>query len=689
MDANIMEQTRITSAHLKRKAYLYIRQSSVRQVREHKESTLRQYDLKRRAVALGWPESEIVVIDDDLGRSAAFGGRGGFAELASEVGLGHAGMVMSLEASRLARNNGEWHRLLEIRALSGSLLLDEDGIYDPGQFNDRLLLGLKGTMSEVELHPIRARLKGGTLNKAARGELKLRLPIGLVYDPNDRVVLDPDSQVVHSLRLFFKTFRRTGSAMRTVREFHQKKIGFPRREFFGPRKGELIRGSLTCSRANYILHNPRYAGAYVFGRRKHVPKLPDGKYDVKWLSRDQRHTLIEDAHEGYISFAEYEENQKRPASNRVCKAGTDRPPGEGGALLQGLAVRGGCGREMNVRYNKQSDGLKPRYECAGEGRIFRQPRCQTIPGGGIDETIGKLLAAAMSPLALEVTLSVREELGRRIEEADALGRKQVERIGYEADPAQKRFMNVDPENRLVADVLESEWNTKLIEYREAKKVYERKREEDLSALNEKAKSRILELTGDFKKLWNNPATPDRERKRMVRLLIEDVTLVKDERLTLKVRFKGGALRILHPPKPQSSWERWRIDPGVVEEIDRLLEKHTYGETAVILNERGFKSGTGKSFDGQRVKRVRLAYKLKDRHQRLRERGYLTAEEAAQKLGISSGGLRAKRAAGRLSLKSFRVNDYNQRLYEDPDWTAVETETNNPRETGESRGLDKS
>jgi len=607
----------------------------------------------------------------------------------SEVGLGHAGMVMSLEASRLARNSGEWHRLLEICALSGSLLLDEDGIYDPGQFNDRLLLGLKGTMSEVELHLIRARLKGGTLNKAARGELKLRLPIGLVYDPKDKVVLDPDSQVVHSLRLFFKTFRRTGSVTRTVKEFHQKKIGFPRREFFGPMKGELIWGSLAYSRAIYILHNPRYAGAYVFGRRKHVPKLPDGKYDVKWLSQDQWHTLIRDAHEGYISFAQYEENQKRLASNRVYKADTNRPPGEGSALLQGIAVCGKCGRKMNVRYNKQSDGLKPRYECAGEGRIFCQPRCQTIPGSRIDEIIGKVLVAAMSPLALEVTLSVQEELKQRIEEADALRRKQVERISYEASLAQKRFMNVDPENRLVADALESEWNTKLIEYREVKKTYQRKREEDLLALDEKTKARIYELTGDFKKLWNDPATPARERKRMVRLLIEDVTLVKDEKLTLKIRFKGGALRILYLPKPQLSWEQQQIDPKVVEVIDRLLENHTYGEVAAILNERGFKSGTGKSFDGQRVKKVRLAYQLKDSYQRLRERGYLTAEEAAEKLGISSGALRARRAAGRLSLKSFKVNDYNQHLYEDPDWSVVETRTNYPQQAGESQGLDES
>ena len=345
---------------------------------------------------------------------------------------------------------------------------------------------------------------------------------------------------------------------------------------------------------------------------------------------------------------------------------------------------------MTVRYNKLSDGLKPRYECAGEGRIFCQPLCQTIPGSSIDEAIGKVLVANMSPLALEVTLSVQEELKQRIEEADALRRKQVERIGYEATLAQKRFMNVDPENRLVADVLESDWNTKLIEYREAKKAYERQREEDLLTLDEKTKAKIYELTGDFKKLWNDPATPDRERKRMVRLLIEDVTLVREEKLIIKIRFKGGALRILYLPKPKSYVEQRQIDPRVVEEVDRLLEKHTYTEIAAILNERGFKSGTGKSFDGHRVKTIRLAYQLKDRYQRLRKQGYLTAKEAAQKLGISSGGLRARKAAGRLNLKSFKVNDYNQHLYEDPDWTAgAETRTNHLQEAGKSQGLDES
>ncbi|NQU62946.1 MAG: recombinase family protein [SAR324 cluster bacterium] len=522
-------------------------------------------------------------------------------------------------------------------------------------------------MSEVELHLMRARLYGGTLNKAARGELKLRLPIGLVYDLKDKVVLDPDSQVAHSLRLFFKTYRRTGSVHRTVKEFAQKKIPFPRREHSGPYKGEVVWGSLTHSRANYILHNPRYTGAFVFMRRKHVLKTLDGKYDIKWLPQDQWHTLIKSAHEGYISFQEYEENQERLQKNRIKNSGPNYPPREGNALLQGIVFCGKCGRKMTVRYTKQADGLKPRYECPGQGHIFCEPTCQSIAGRSIDEAIGKLLVETMSPLALEVTLAVQKELQERIEETDALRLKQVQRIGYEIDLARKRYMNVDPENRLVADELEADWNTQLIAYREAKSEYKRKREKDLEVLDDQTKARILELTTDFKKLWNDPKTPARDRKRMIRLLIEDVMLIRSkEGLTLKIRFKGGAFRVLQLPNPKSSWELGKTDQKTVQQIDRLLSEHTYLEIAAILNESGVLSGQGNVFDSRRVNKTRLAYGLKNRYQRLREQGYLTAKEAACKLGLSSSGLRARRIEGRLKLKAVKVNDFGQHLYEDPD-----------------------
>jgi DNA invertase Pin-like site-specific DNA recombinase len=266
---------KVTAEHLRRDAYLYVRQSSLKQVVEHGESTQRQYALRERAVALGWPSAQIVVIDSDLGCSGASSAdREGFQHLVAEVGMGRAGLVMGLEVSRLARNSSDWHRLLEICALSDTLILDEDGLYDPGDFNDRLVLGLKGTLSEAELHYLRARMRGGALSKARRGELKMPLPVGFVYDERDRVVLDPDQQVRQSLRCFFETFRRTGSATATVKAFRREGLLIPRRIGRGFRKGELHFAELTLSRALSLLHNPRYAGAFFYGRlREQV--LPD------------------------------------------------------------------------------------------------------------------------------------------------------------------------------------------------------------------------------------------------------------------------------------------------------------------------------------------------------------------------------------------------------------------------------
>jgi len=302
---------KVKATHLKRNAYLYIRQSTLRQVIENTESTKRQYALRQRAVALGWPEDRIIVIDNDLGQSGASAAdREGFQRLVTEVSLGRAGIVLGLEVSRLARNSTDWHRLLEICALADALILDEDGVYDPAHFNDRLLLGLKGTMSEAELHVLRARLRGGILNKARRGELLIRPPIGLVYNPEGVLTLDPDQQVQHSLRLLFETFRRTGSAMATVKAFHNQALLFPRRTSGGPQKGELIWGSLGHCQVLRILHNPRYAGAFVFGRH-HIRKTADGHHKIIAVAQADWDTLIPGAHAGYLSWEDYEQNKRR------------------------------------------------------------------------------------------------------------------------------------------------------------------------------------------------------------------------------------------------------------------------------------------------------------------------------------------------------------------------------------------
>ncbi|MEX2376375.1 MAG: recombinase family protein, partial [Dehalococcoidia bacterium] len=300
---------KVTTAHLSRDAYLYVRQSTIRQVFENTESTTRQYALSARAVALGWPIERVHVIDTDLGQSGATADREGFQRLVTEVGLGRAGIVLGLEVSRLARNSTDWHRLLELCALSDTLILDEDGVYDPAHFNDRLLLGLKGTMSEAELHVLRARLRGGILSKARRGELRGPLPVGFVYGPADSVILDPDAQVQETIRCFFETYRRTGSMLATVKEFRARDLAFPRRVRRGPHTGELVWGEVTHSRARQIIHNPRYAGAFFFGRTR-TRTGPDGQKSVTLQPRDQW-ILLPGIHAGYISWDEYEDNLRR------------------------------------------------------------------------------------------------------------------------------------------------------------------------------------------------------------------------------------------------------------------------------------------------------------------------------------------------------------------------------------------
>ena len=336
---------KVTASHLSRDAYLYVRQSTPRQVFEHGESRRRQYALRERAVALGWPSERIIVIDSDQGLSGADRDREGFQRLVAEVGMGRAGIVLGLEVSRLARNSTEWHRLLEICALSETLILDEDGVYDPGDFNDRLLLGLKGTMSEAELHMMRARLRGGLLNAARRGELKVALPVGLVYDPLGHVVLDPDEQVQHSLRLLFDTFTRTGSACATVKHFREEQLLFPHRARNGPNMGELRWKPLRASRVLKVLHNPRYTGAFAFGRSR-SRRRPGGGVEHRLVPREEWTVLLRDAHPGYITWGRFEENERRLRDNAQAY-GVERrgAPREGLALLQGLAVCGVCGKE--------------------------------------------------------------------------------------------------------------------------------------------------------------------------------------------------------------------------------------------------------------------------------------------------------------------------------------------------------
>ena len=657
--------SKVTASHLKREAFLYVRQSTMRQLFENTESTQRQYSLRQRALALGWTVEQLQIIDSDQGQSGASAAdREGFQKLVAEVSLGRAGIVMGLEVSRLARNNADWHRLLEICALSDTLILDEDGLYNPNDFNDRLLLGLKGAMSEAELHLLRARLRGGMLNKARRGEYACRLPIGFVYDEQKQVQLDPDQQVRDTITLMFATYRRTGSAAATTKYFKKQRIPFPRRSNHGLKKGVLSWGQLRHSRTIDMLHNPRYAGVYCFGRAQVIRKA-NGKYARPEKPRDQWHALIPDAHAGYISWEEYEDNQRRLLESAQAYRMNFRQstPREGPALLQGIAICGVCGKRMSARYQILNDQILPHYLCTHDYLEYGGSVCQRIQGAGIDKAIGELLLEMFKPMALEVALAVQQELTTRLEEADRLRSEQVERVRYEADLARQRYMSVDFNNRLVADTLEAEWNEKLRALQEAQENYQHQRQQDTIQLDEEIHSRVKALSTDFPRLWNDPNTSNRDRKRMVRLLLEDVTLIKKEQIIVNIRFKGGTVTTMKLPAPKTVQEKYTTPPEIVEQIDRLIEYHTDKQIANILNEQGLRSGRWQRFNRSIIGRIRRGYGLKSRYDRLRKAGMLTKEEMAKQLGVCNQTVLDWRAAG--LLKGHPYNDQYQCLFEPP------------------------
>ncbi|MCA1699622.1 MAG: recombinase family protein [Actinobacteria bacterium] len=662
---SVAAPSKVTVAHLARAAYLYVRQSTLRQVVHNAESTERQYALRQRAIALGWPSEQIVVIDSDQGQSGASAAdREGFQRLVADVGLGKAGIVLGLEVSRLARNSADWHRLLEICALSGALICDEDGLYDPADFNDRLLLGLKGTMSEAELHFIRARLRGGQLSKARRGELQVALPVGLVYDPAGKVVLDADAGVQRALRHLFETFARTGSARAVVKAFGEQELLFPVRVRSGERKGELAWMALRHWRVLRTLHNPRYAGAFVYGRRR-TRKTAAGKTTFEELPRDQWTALIEDAHPGYISFEQFEQNERLLANNAQAH-GAERAAGparEGPALLQGLALCGRCGRRMTIRYHRRRGAEVPDYQCIGEAIQGAAERCLTVPGAGVDEAIGRLLLDTVTPLALDVALTVQAELEARADEADQLRQSHVERARHRAELARRRYLAVHPDNRLVADSLEADWNDSLRQHQAAKDDYEKASAAAKATLDEKRKERIRSLAADFPALWSDPATPQRERKRIARLLIEDVTLARTDQIHLHVRLRGGQTMSLTTPIPPKAWQTRQTNPDTLALLDRLLDEHTDAETAERLNRAGHRSGAGKPFTTRIVLGLRRDHGFPSHAERLRTRGLLAPAEVAERLGVHPTTVTAWQRAGLLT--SHKANDKNQRLYEPP------------------------
>lgn len=655
---------KVTAAHLARDAYLYVRQSSLKQVLNNTESTVRQYGLKERAIALGWPGDRIHVIDTDQGQSGATAAdREGFQRLVTEVGMGHAGIVLGLEVSRLARNSTDWHRLLEICAMSATLILDEDGLYDPCDFNDRLLLGLKGTMSEAELHLLKARLRGGQLSKARRGELIQPLPIGLVYDGAGKVVLDPDTAIHDAIRTVFTLFDATGSATGVVKEFNKNKLLLPRRIQSGPDKGKVVRAPIAHSRVLQILHNPRYAGAFVYGRYQHKPTA-SGKSGPALQPREQWIALFPDAHVGYISFEKYEANQDKLTANAVSY-GKDRrhgPPREGPALLQGITMCGICGRRMTVRYHHRKHGLEPEYVCQAKGIEYGSPICQRVHGAVVDNAVGRLLVEALTPHAISAALAVADELAARADEAERLRAAAVERAQYQVDLARRRYLAVDPDNRLVAGSLEADWNTALRELTQVRETYENAKNSGQGVLDGAQRARITALAADFPALWSDEDTPIRERKRLVRLLVTDVTLVRAEQITAHVRLTGGQQHTLDTV-PLASWQIRQTPPEVVALVDELLDDHTDGQIAKILTDQGHVCGGGQPIYPGTIKHIRKAYNLRSHPQRLADQGLFSLNEIARRLQIHTNTVKKWRSQGLLTGRV--ANDKGEYYYQLP------------------------
>jgi DNA invertase Pin-like site-specific DNA recombinase/DNA-binding transcriptional MerR regulator len=630
--------SKVTAARLSRDAYLYIRQPALYQVINNTESTARQYDLQGRALALGWPAARIHVIDIDQGHSGASAAdRQGFQHLVAEVSLGHAGIVLGLECSRLARDSADWQQLIKICAHNDCLICDEDGLYDPASFNDRLLLGLKGTMAESELHFLRSRMQGGLLAKARRGELRLRLPAGLAYDGSGIIMLDPDTEVRGAVQLLLDTFTATGSARAVVAAFNRASVTFPGRHQGGPHAGELYFKPLTHDHVLDVLHNPAYAGAYVYGRSKTSTGM-DGHASTRLRPVPDWIVCIRDHHPGYLTWAQYERNQAVLSANAASR-GEDRTAGparEGSALLQGVVICGRCGHRMSVGYHTLASRTRvPAYHCQRAGIRDALPACQAITGAGIDAAISALICDTLTPLAVQTALAVTAELAADARKADTVRAAHVQRAQNTADAAQRRYLAVDPANRLVAGNLEADWNTRLRELADAREDYARARDTD-AALDEDQQARVLSLAGDFPALWNDPATPMRERKRLLRLLITDVTLTRagDGAICCQVRFTGGQHRTLSLPRPLTAAEQHTTSPATVELISQLLDEHPFDEIAAILNGRGITGGWGRAFTVPSLAALCRARGLGTHATRLRAAGMLTAAEIAAGLNVT-------------------------------------------------------
>lgn len=622
--------SKIQRAHLERLAIVYVRQSSLAQVYGHTESTARQYALADEATRLGWEASRIVVIDADLGISGrTASARAGFRELVGRVCVGEVGAIFGLEVSRLARSSADLQRLLELCSLSDTLIIDSDGTYDLAQFNDRLLLGLKGTMSEAELHLLTGRLHGAKQAAAGRGALRFPLPVGYVYDEARATVLDPDEEIQAAVRDVFAAFTATGSAYGVVGAFAERR--FPRRAYGGAWAGEIRWGRLTHGRVLGILANPAYAGAYVFGRyRSRRTLTPDGTIQTKLirLPLPEWAVLIRDHHPGYISWEMYLANRERVAAH--CTHHGARPEREGRALCQGIVRCGSCGRGMTTTY----PAGKPAYDCSRtRSDHTKTPGCRSVLAAMVDEVVAHRLLQVVAPEEIALALAAADEVADRQARSRRALELRVERARYDAARAERAFHQCDPDNRLVARSLERRWETQLKELAEA--------ERELACDTRKSpmppRTEIEALARDLPRLWGAPTTSAKDRKRLVRSLVADVTLRSEPagaRLGIGIRWRSGAVEEVVTHRWKSAGESRRTSADVVALVARLAPERTDAEIADALNAEGQTTGTRRPFDVEAVRWVRFVYRIRSRP--LLAPGELTVEQVAAHLGISAG-----------------------------------------------------
>jgi DNA invertase Pin-like site-specific DNA recombinase len=608
----MIDVSKIRPSHTQRTAFVYIRQSTPGQVEHNRESTARQYALADRACQLGWSKEQVVLIDEDSGLSgSSTDKRSGFARLTSEVALAHVGIVLGLEVSRLARNNADWYRLLELCGVTDTLIGDSDGVYHPALFNDRLLLGLKGTMSEAELHIIRARLDGGIRNKAARGELRRGLPVGFVWGEQDgEVLFHSDEAVTGAIRTVFDRFAEFGSARRVWLWFRSEGLSFPLQTTPAGLPGPIRWVTPTYTALHHILTNPVYAGAYTYGKTKYERYVDEHgavRKRIRHLPMEQWAVLIQDHHPGFIDWATYQANQTRLDSNTRPQAhqsgGAVR---EGSALLQGIATCGHCGRRLHTHYRGRNS--TPGYHCAGKDLVNgRGVYCFNVGGLAIEQAVTNAFLAAVTPAAVDAMRLTVEQLQTNYDAALSQWRLEVERTRYEADRAERRYRTVDPENRLVARGLETEWENRLRDLAAAEAELRRREQQRPSRLDQEQLKRIQILGSDIRQVWNAATTTDRDRKELLRTLLEEVLLNlqrADGHAHLTLRWRGGAITTLDVPVPRFKPMGPRTDEDTISLLRRLTVLYPDEVIAGILNRQGRKTATGERFTANQVGSLR-------------------------------------------------------------------------------------